>query len=65
MGKPARLPRTRRYWEDKAAEARAMADAMVTLVNRRIMLRISWSYERLAIIAAEEENKKDAEKNNK
>ena len=57
------MPRSRKYWQDRAAEARAKADTMLSQVNRQIMLRISQSYERLAGIAAERENdKKDPEK---
>jgi len=64
MGEP-RMSKTRRYWEDKAAEARAKAEVMLSEANRQIMFRISRSYERLARIAAEQENnKKYADKSN-
>ena len=58
----ALVPKSNRYWEDKAAKARDEAEFMLREANKQIMLRISRSYERLARIAAERENNRNTDK---
>lgn len=40
------MPRSARYWDEKAAEAGAKAEFMLNEAHRKLMLRISRSYER-------------------
>jgi hypothetical protein len=43
------MQKTRRYWEDKAAEARVLSETLTVEDNRQVMLQIAQSYERLAV----------------
>jgi hypothetical protein len=52
------MPKTRRYWEEKAAEARVLAETLTGEDNRQVMLQIAQSYERLAAAAVEKESEK-------
>jgi hypothetical protein len=40
------------YWQQRAEEARAVADQLSDLVAQRAMLEIASSYEALAVLAA-------------
>jgi hypothetical protein len=50
------MPEIRKYWEDKAAEARAEAARMSIEASRQLLLEIARSYEQLAAAAAETES---------
>jgi hypothetical protein len=52
------MPKTRRYWEEKAAEARSEAAKMTIDAHRQLLLRIARSYEQLAARAGEKVGKK-------
>jgi len=54
------MQRTGNYWRQRAVQARAQAEAMVSASDRQVMLRMSQTFERLAAIdqIAEQPSKK-------